>query len=713
MKKLLLTLGIYSALIFIACIITSNCMIGNLPLLLDTAVKSYKFSRGLIWFFEFLPAVLLSGLLLAACIQWKSQTSSAATEKRFSLAQLRRFKKFFILALLLTLLLTVLEELLLPSIQKKQEIRENQIEYFNKSIDLANRLLYEDENSLLAAQYAEIAYSLNPHDERAIELYENTHDNLESTMAEIQEKKSEEKDLPVADEVLQIEDAVFNLSEGAGHVAPEADGLESDSALSSGVDVNESGDLILDGGPAVESGDAVLEDVNANEDDALVSSVDETDGNGDVVSNAADVKSLESSKKEDTLPMDATGYSSKELLELSERAAQNENWFDAHYWATLAEKVCLKTDTNYQIAVERANYAWSKISKPESFGNEDEKNYYKIKKDGYSALNDGDFMSAYYIFQELSEDPSHAEDPDVLRYFALAKEKVESQYFFIDESSKMETMICQSDIYYQIENSDGTKDIFFIGQSGKIREDGGYVRYLKDFNFTKFAKNGKALYSFYVPFVKAVALSANTFSYQQKNEMNISKKWKYLPLLYLKSVDRKSQGVVSEPAYEIYQKDFSVEKNNLLLLPMDFDDFDMLDSISAGADKMGIGRLYKFCKNPLDFGFAKSTYILSLASRITYPFLILILIIATGILAWNYGFANENSIFKFKYLFTMPLLFAIAFVLFEIIEYAFKLVNFLFVTVMGFPAIYLCLSLYAILLLVLCIIFVSRKNTSQ
>ncbi len=711
MKKLLLTLGIYSILIFLACMITSNCMTGNLPLLLDGAVKSYKFSRGLIWFFEFLPAVLLSGLLLAACVQWKSQTTSAATEKRFSLAQLRRFKKFFILALLLTLLLTVLEELLLPSIQKKQEIRENQIEYFNKSIELADRLLYEDGNSLLAAQYAEIAYSLNPHDERAIELYENTHDNLETTIAEIQEKKSEEKDLPVIDEALQIEDAVFNLSESARQTVNESDGLESGSLVTDGVAVNEGSDLILDG--AGESGDGFLDSVNVSEDDALGFEVDEADGNGSVVSNAADVKSAESSKKEVALSADAAGYSSKELLELSERASQNENWFDAHYWAALAEKVCLKTDTNYQIAVERANYAWNKISKPGSFGNEDEKNYYKIKKEGYFALNDGDFMSAYYIFQELSEDPSHAEDPDVLRYFALAKEKLESQYFFIDESNKMETMICQSDIYYQIENSDGTKDIFFIGQSGKIREDGGYVRYLKDFNFTKFAKNGKALYSFYVPFVKAVALSANTFSKQQKDEMNISKKWKYLPLLYLKSVDRKSQGVVSEPTYEIYQKDFSVEKNNLLLLPMDFDDFDMLDSISAGADKMGIGRLYKFCKNSLDYGFAKSTYILSFASRITYPFLMLILIIATGILAWNYGFANENSIFKFKYLFTMPLLFAIAFVLFEIIEYVFKLVNFLFVTAMGFSAIYLCLALYAVLLLILCIIFVSRKNTSQ
>ena len=44
---------------------------------------------------------------------------------------------------------------------------------------------------------------------------------------------------------------------------------------------------------------------------------------------------------------------------------------------------------------------------------------------------------AYYLFSELSDSSSeYSSDPDVETYLAIAKERVESQYFFIKKRLK-------------------------------------------------------------------------------------------------------------------------------------------------------------------------------------------------------------------------------------------------------------------------------------
>ncbi len=698
MKKLLLTLGIYSLLIFIACIIISNVWTGNLPALATLSVKPYKFARAILWFLELLPAILMSGVLLGCCIQWKSQTSAAATEKPFSEVQWGRYRKLFVFALIITLILTLVQGLFVPSLERKQEERRNEPALLEKSLGLAEKLLYEEDKPLLAVQYAEIAYKINPEDSRVVKIYKETHEKFETIRMELEEKKAEEE------AAIKEEGEQAPVNESPADAAPENESLlpaeenippvEEAVTAAPETEVSQTEKTASENLPASKELLFPIEDIMAATDAGLLSE--------EIQAANGKVENL----------LSADGFGSKEMLEKADQAAEEGRWFDAHYWASQAVKACRKTDTNYPIAVEAANQAWSKISNPAGFGNEEQRKYYNQKRLGYTALNNGDFLRAYYIYEELAENPEHAEDPDVIRYLTLSKETLENQYFFIDEKNLMENVITDKDIYFELEKSDGCKDVFFIGQMAKIKEDGGMVRYLQDFNFAEFGEDGKPLYSYYVPFVKAVALPVSTFSEEQRNSLGISKKWKNIPQLYLYSVDRKTEGSVSQPVYEKYDKGIKIPGEKIQLLSMSFDDFDMLDSVAAGPAEMGISKLFKFCKNPCDFGFTKSTYIQSFVSRITYPLLLLTMLIFCGIMAWNYGFTREDALFKFKYLFTIPLLFFIAFVAFEVLEYAFMLLNFVLVGAVGFSALYIVLVLYFVLLVAVSLIFVSRKNLS-
>lgn len=693
MKKLFLTLTVYSAIAFGLCILISNVMgniDGNLPALVPIAVKNYKFTRGFIWFLEVLPAIILSGVVVGACIQWKNG-GGMTSEKSFSESMWRRYRKLFVVGLLLSLFLTVSHELFIPGLERKQNRHRENPELLERSLELSQNLL-EKGNGVLAAQYAQIAYGINPLDSRALKLYKDTHENLESTLQALEEERqaveAEEAAIQTlsenvtASEVQSYNSQVEEIQEEAKKAREEEEALRKSEQLS----VSKDEDFLFSfDEPVAPAGAEQLE----SEEELPV-------------------------KLEPPVLTHDKGYSSKELIELSKKASDEERWFDAHYWATLAMQASRETDTNYKIAVDAANEAWAKMSTPSGFDTEEQNRYYRLKKKGYSALNSGDFLTAYYIFESLFNlDEEKSKDPDVIRYLALSKEQLENQYFFIDETSLMQQMDLHYGIYFELPDSLGGKRVYSIGAMASTRKDGGYVRYLQDFSYVEFDEEGNYVCTCYVPFAKVVPVPVNTFTEEQIKLLGLDPKWKTIPEIYLQSVDRKTQGVASLPVYEKSSSGMSIQKEALILLPMAYSEFDMLETVAQGPGDMGISALYKFCQSKKDFGFSKNIYIQSFVSRCTYPLLILVLILLCGCAAWNYGFADEKSLFKFKYIFAMPLLFAVYFVLLEVIVYSFTLLNFVLTGAAGFMALLISIGIYVALLVAVSIVFVSRKKVTN
>lgn len=447
-----------------------------------------------------------------------------------------------------------------------------------------------------------------------------------------------------------------------------------------------------------------------------------------------------------------------ELIEKSKAAADKKEWLNAHYWATLAVTACSGTDTNLEAAKAAANTAWNELSNPVPFDNSDKNIFFAQKKNGYEQLVKGDNLKAYYIFSQLSaSSDEHASDPDVQQYLAIAKERVESQYFFLDETENIKDVESTRNIYFALPYSDGTFDVFYIRGIATMKQTGGMVRYLDGLNVISYDRNGKFIKAMSVDYAKMLEESASVFSDEQKNALGISDKVKTVPYIQLQAVDRKTEGVVGKPVYTYAVTDlpnevadkiadvswFKLKKEEMLknrksfssvdrdaaaaekiadvfapaspetvtlLLPMPYDDFDLLNEASYGASYMSFIPLVKFVPKSISYGYSEEVYTQNLVRRGAYPLFLLILFVFAAAFAWNYRL-GERQLFKFKWLFFFPVFTAVMYILLECCLYLYTLLNYVFVGTCGPFALLVAFIVYVVIFIAVSIHFVSRRSS--
>lgn len=489
----------------------------------------------------------------------------------------------------------------------------------------------------------------------------------------------------------------------------------------------------LEGKPLLAWQYAVLAHQVAPKDEEAVRLLKETEDTMERVRETA-VKSPETVERiEMPIYSSDTVYSVKELLDKSDAAAAKKEWFNAHYWATLAMQACSGTDTNLSRAQDAANLAWNHLSNPSGFNNEEEKNYFARKKEGYAALNSGDNLKAYYIFVGLSKSSAeHAADPDVVRYLAVAKERVESDFFFIDETQDLRLQENAHNIYFALSYADGSKLVVCIRGAVTMKQTGGYIRYFDGLHVTQYDSRGKFVRSFSVPFAKVMAFPVSVLDDATRASLGVQSNWRTIPYVQLQSVDRVTEGIVSKPEYqyeemglpEAIAEKFGIlipqvsvtqlthtevpPETTYLFLPMNYDDFDVLTSASSGADTMPLLTLRMFIPKAEGYGFAKEVYNQSYVTRIMYAFFVLITVVLTAIFAWNYRISDDRSPFKFGWVFMFPLITFMMRIAVDILSYLFTISNYLIVGMFGSAAIFVALGLNVLILIVVSVAFLAR-----
>ena len=432
-----------------------------------------------------------------------------------------------------------------------------------------------------------------------------------------------------------------------------------------------------------------------------------------------------------------TGYTILQLLDMSREAASKKEWFNAHYWAQLAVDACDGTNTNLSAATEAANYAWKQLNIPVEFDNSEERLYYKTKREGYKAFTGGDTLKAYYIFLGLADsDIEHCKDPDVKKFFELAKEDVENKYFFLDEIENMKELADSDNIYFRLDYPNGTSNVFYIGKTMDIKRDGGLVRYLENLNVIHYDANGDFRYSFYVPYAKVAAQPISEFDPKYHEVLGINKKWKSIPVITLQAVDRVTEGIISRPEYtfsrsglsgeiisELKMRDLSETRENkdaiffksaprstTMILPMPYSDFHVINQASSGAEDMTIFALNKFLPDAVEYGFSKEVFTENLVQRITYPFIIFIMLIFCACLGWSYRIDNPKQLFRFRWILLIPVLGTITLFIYSAVRYLFVMANYVFVGLFGSGSILIAIITYIVILFGVSFLFLSRKS---
>ncbi|MDR2314374.1 MAG: hypothetical protein LBE02_07545 [Spirochaetaceae bacterium] len=123
---------------------------------------------------------------------------------------------------------------------------------------------------------------------------------------------------------------------------------------------------------------------------------------------------------------------SADALRLAEAAFEKERYYDAHWLATLAQRLARAGSAEINAALTLAARAWEKIAALEPTVQEAERySLYRMKRDAYEAMVAGDWIAAFYTFQDLAS--LTPDDPDVTKYLEDSRNGIAQAAFFIDE----------------------------------------------------------------------------------------------------------------------------------------------------------------------------------------------------------------------------------------------------------------------------------------
>ncbi len=399
-----------------------------------------------------------------------------------------------------------------------------------------------------------------------------------------------------------------------------------------------------------------------------------------------------------------------ELMTMAQNCYSNEDFFNAHYYASLVLEISKSTDGNLALAKQLASDAWNKLSGIDAFENDLSAQVFQRKKDGYVALTAGDYSKAYYIFYDLLE--KYPLDYDIKNFYEISKELLSTRYFFIDETLDKQQFEKYRNVFFTLPRLDGGKDIISIKGITSINSTGGRIQYLRGFSIVSYDKNDEWLMDFFVPYAKMCSYPLENLSDELINYISEQSKTRFVPYVFLKSVDRKYENIFIEPRFE-FSENFNSDISTTYIMPIPFEDFAMLCDVSHGPETMSLVSLYKFSKVASDYGYSSEIYSQALINRFSFPLILLICFILASIIAWNSRILIDVS-FKFSWLLLFPIIITLAYVFVQCFRFLLSLIFYavLSLTFINHGAVFLSLFILLVLLFLCFLRFVSLKSDS-
>ena len=126
-------------------------------------------------------------------------------------------------------------------------------------------------------------------------------------------------------------------------------------------------------------------------------------------------------------PIDAV-----QAITMSETAFKEKRYYDSHWLANLGTRLAERGSVEAANSARLASNAWNMITSLAPTAKEMRLyELYNLKVSGYQAMEAGEWILAFYIFQELLT--FTPDDPDAKNFFAVSEKKAKETAFFIDE----------------------------------------------------------------------------------------------------------------------------------------------------------------------------------------------------------------------------------------------------------------------------------------
>jgi membrane-bound metal-dependent hydrolase YbcI (DUF457 family) len=397
-----------------------------------------------------------------------------------------------------------------------------------------------------------------------------------------------------------------------------------------------------------------------------------------------------------------------ELMEEAEKAFAGKRWFDAHYNASMVVSITDPADANHARAKQISAIAWNELGKTDYKYNQEQADVYALKRQGYSDLVRGENIKAYYLYRKLLQ--KYPADADINRYYNIAENRVSKQFFYIDETHEIEGREQYRDVYFTQKNDFGGKDVVSIKGVSLVDDSGSMYMYLRELKIFTYSQDDIFLRSLSVPYAKVSAYSSSDFGQDYFNLAD-EKIPDLVPVAMLESVDREHEGIMIEPVYEYTEagNEAKMEKRSYFVFNMGYSDFLVLCHVSREADRMELGSLLRFAKNATQYGFSSEVFTQALIQRICYPIILLLMMISCAVLGWKYRITS-SQMFKFKWLFVVPVFSALIYIFLEFMFYFEGLLSYLLISLIGFAALPVMCTILLLTFAVVTIRFVALRG---
>lgn len=402
-----------------------------------------------------------------------------------------------------------------------------------------------------------------------------------------------------------------------------------------------------------------------------------------------------------------------EVYTLYQKAVEcfdNEEWFNAHYYATLGINLATPKDPNLSNLKDIANEAWNNLTEFVKLQKSEDQNHFEKKYEGYLALHQKDDLKAYYIFKELSTTSRELSiDPDVNFYLDVAENRIREKYFFVDETFEQESFEYANNIYFAYDYKDGSKDIVYFKGVTSVEETGNSIQYLRDLTIVTIDKDKEVYRTVKVPYAKVLPVSVESLNETTKQLLEIDEKTKSIPYLMLNSIGRSDSSIRITPTFT-YATEQNVPNPSFLILPIPFDDFILLEKNTINPDTLSLIDLVKFVNIAEKYGFAETIFVQVLMNRLLFPLWILIILIFAATFAWH-NRIGDSQYFKFSWIFSFPFIILLCMAYYKIAMFVFMLNNYaLIVCFKNSLGIVAAIVFYVLLLFIVSLYFVSRKG---
>ena len=325
-------------------------------------------------------------------------------------------------------------------------------------------------------------------------------------------------------------------------------------------------------------------------------------------------------------PLDAV-----KALAMSTAAFSERRYFDAHWLAVLAGRLAPEGSPESVTAARLASDAWNQIESQSPSAREDRMHsLYQLKLSGYQAMNNSDWIAAYYIFLELLN--LTPDDPDAKNFLAACENGLKDYTFFIDEMQVSLGGILTGALF-SLPTQNGRAVMRFSNLSTSA--DYAYGMGLEYMEFDVFSR----------PYVSIRAPYA-----------------KLLPV----TAGGKDRIMVITHALNRYNKNISWESEMLLgnnkisviMLDISFEEFLLLSTVRRGLTTLQVDELFNASQKLGSLGYVSQIFEAEILNRISSTVFFLPMAIFVIVIGWRYRTKKRPRYFFFLLLPVLPIVFS-------------------------------------------------------